>query len=240
MTIKQAEAQVAEKISEALKELKELKVLPAGYRCRARIYGQSRKKRQSASFETSWSPDSDSIEITFEPKPEPSQSASQPVARTAGAAPSNFTATSGTVTDLRSELGSLSEEPTNSTPKPGSASAPLSDLIKALNRAESLPGYRFVALKWFRDAALPSEHFAWLTPETVREVLREAIDKKIILTSKMPNPRSPQFPVTAIRLNRLMPEVKATLGSRDERPCDFQPVPIRGENLSATVLRERR
>jgi hypothetical protein len=216
MTIKEAEAQVEEKISEALKELKELKVLPAGYRCRARIRGQSRKKRQSASFETSWSPDSDSIEITFEPKPEPSQSASQPVASVAAVTPSN------------------------SSSKPSSVSEPLSDLIKALHRAQSQPGFRFVALKWFRDTVLPSEGFSWFSADTVRNVLRDAIERRIILTRKEPNPRSPQFPVTAIWLNQTMPEVQATLGSRDERPSDFQPVPIRGENLSATVLRERR
>jgi len=240
MTIKEAEARVEEKISEALQELKELNVLPAGYRCRARICGQSRKKRQSASFETSWSPDSDSIEVTFEPKPEPSQSASQPVARTGVAAPSNFTPPSGGFTNLLGEFRTLGEKPTDSTPKSGNVSEPLSDLIKALDRAQSQPGYRFVALKWFRDVALPSERFSWLSADTVRDVLREAIEKRIILTSKEPNPRSPQFPVTAIRLNRLMPEVRATLGCRDERPSDFQPVPIRGENLSATVLRERR
>jgi hypothetical protein len=240
MTIKEAEVQVEDKISEALKQLTELNVLPDGYRCRARIYGQSRKKRQSASFETSWSPDTDSIEITFEPKPQLSQVASQPVAGAGVATPSNSGPKSGGVAGLLSEFGSLSEEPPNSTPKSGSATDPLSDLIKALDRAESQPGYTFVALKWFRDAALPAEGFAWLSADAVRNLLREAIEKKIILTSKVPNPRSPQFPVTAIRLNRLMPEVKATLGSRDERPSDFQPVPIRGENLSATVLRERR
>jgi hypothetical protein len=237
MTNKEKELQVEDKISEALKELN---VVPYGYRCRARIYGQSRKKRQSASFETSWSPDSDSIKITFERKPERPQADVQRVPSIAVVAPLSSTPNSGSVTDLLSESGSLGEEPSNSPPKSGGVSDPLSDLIKALDRAESQPGYSFVALKWFRDTALPSARFSWLSADTVRNVLSEAIEKKIILTSKVPNPRSPQFPVTAIRLNRLMPEVKATLGSRDERPSDFQPVPIRGEHLSATVLRERR
>jgi len=216
MTIKEAEAQVEEKISEAFKELKELNVLPAGYRCRAHIRGQSRKKRQSASFETSWSPDSDSIEITFERNPERSQAQLQPMP------------------------GIPAVAPLNSSSKPGSVSEPLSDLIKALDRAQSLPGFRFVALKWFRDTVLPSEGFSWFSADTVRNVLRDAIERRIILTRKEPNPRSPQFPVTAIWLNQTMPEVQATLGCRDKPPSDFQPVPIRGENLSATVLRERR
>ena len=117
----------------------------------------------------------------------------------------------------------------------------LSDLIRALDRAESRPGYEFIALKWFRDTALISEGFSWSVDESVRHnVLRDAIDQRLILTHKVPNPKSPQFPVTAIRLNRLMPEVKAVLGTRDREIPDFRPVPIRGEGLSATVLRDRR
>jgi hypothetical protein len=57
--------------------------------------------------------------------------------------------------------------------------------------------------------------------------------------SKVPNPKSPQFPVTAIRLNRLLPEIQAILGEQ-VADSDFRPVDIRGEQLSATVLRERR
>jgi hypothetical protein len=130
--------------------------------------------------------------------------------------------------------------PANPAPASDSATDPVSDLIKALDRAESQPGYNFVSLKWFRDAALPSAGFAWTSADSIRDVLREAIDQRLILTSKVPNPRSPQFPVTAIRLNRLMPKVQAILGTRGEGLPDFQPVPIRGEDLSATVLRERR
>jgi hypothetical protein len=37
-----------------------------------------------------------------------------------------------------------------------------------------------------------------------------------------------------------MPEVKTILGSGEDSVPDFHPVEIRGENLSATVLRERR
>jgi len=123
----------------------------------------------------------------------------------------------------------------------GTAVDPLSDLIRALDRAESRPGYEFVALKWFRDTVLPAEGFPWASDHSARQtVLRDAIDKRLILTSKMPNPRSPQFPVTAIRLNRLVPEITGILGSPEGAVSDFEPVPIRGESLSATVLRDRR
>ena len=212
-TIGEVEAQFEEKVSEVLKELS---IPTSGLQPEVRIHGESRKKRQSASFETSWSPDRDSIQITFEVKSDRSQATSEPTQRS-GSTPTP-----------------------DPKPKSGSVSDPVSDLIKALDRAESQPGYKFVALKWFRDAALPSEGFAWANTDSIRDVLGDCIDKRLILTSKVPNPKSPQFPVTAIRLNRLMPEVKAIVGTRDEGMPDFQPVPIRGESLSATVLRERR
>lgn len=161
-TIKEVEAQMEEKISEALKELD---VLPNGYSCRVRIRGESRKKKQSASFEKSWSPDKDSIQITFEANLEQLQASSQPIASAPAAAPVN--------------------------PAPKSATDPVSDLIKGLDRAESRPGYNFVSLKWFRDVALPSAGFAWASADSIREVLGEAINQRLILTSKVPNPRSP-------------------------------------------------
>ncbi len=113
-------------------------------------------------------------------------------------------------------------------------------MIRSLDRAEKRPGYPFVSLKWFRDQALPAEGWDWTgSDETRQNVLRIAIEKRLILTSKVPNPKSPQFPVTAIRLNRLMPEVAGVLGEKSE-DWDFHPVEIRGEPLSATILRERR
>jgi len=122
-----------------------------------------------------------------------------------------------------------------------SADGRLTDLIRALDRAEGRPGYEFVSLKWFRDNALLHEGFAWAADEAARhDALREAIDRRWILTSKVANPRPPHFPVTAIRLNRQMPEVNATLGGRPGGLPAFRPVPIRGESLSATVLRDRR
>jgi len=119
-------------------------------------------------------------------------------------------------------------------------SDPISDLVRTLDRTESRPGYQFVALKWFRDVALPAEPFEWVRSDSMRQnVLREAIERRLILTSKVPNPKSQQFPVTAIRLNRILPETQSILGDRVP-DTEFNPVDIRGESLSATVLRERR
>jgi hypothetical protein len=214
-TIKDVEAQAEEKLSGALKDLN---LLPEGYRLSVRLHGKSRDKRRTASFEKSWFVDTDAVHIRFQRTPEQQRVVPQALAQDLIKAAPNYEKSSGP-----------------------SAVDPLSDLIRALDRVESRPGYDFVALKWFRDTALPSEGFSWASVDSARQtILRDAIDKRLILTSKVPNPRSPQFPVTAIRLNRLMPEVMAILGSLGHELPDFQPVPISGESLSGTVLRDRR
>ncbi len=121
------------------------------------------------------------------------------------------------------------------------ASNPVADVIRSLDRAESTPGYDFVALKWFRDTFLLTEKFEWAPSDTARQAaIRQAIEKRFILTSKVQNPKSPQFPVTVIRLNRLLPEVRTILGFEAAPDSGFDPLEIRGEPLSATLLRERR
>jgi hypothetical protein len=214
-TVKDVELRVQTKVTEVLKEVG---LLPDGYRCRVRLHGKARDKRQTASFATSWSPDTDSINIRFKPIEEQLEE--------------NGVANTGATAVL---------VPGNAIASAASPSDRLSDLVRALDRLESRPGYEFVALKWFRDTALPGQGFSWANTDSERQdILREAIDKRMILTSKVPNPRSPQFPVTAIRLNRLLPDVKAVLGNQSDGLPDFQPIAIRGENLSATILRDRR
>ncbi len=213
-TIEQVELQFEQRVYEALKELD---LLPEGFKHHVRFHGKIKDKKKSAAFEKSWFPETDSIRIQFESDEEESMAPQKPTAKpmiTRAAPPPQIHA---------------------------STADPLADLIRELDRAESRRGYDFVSLKWFRDAALPSAGFSWATSDATRQnFLRSAIDKRLILTSKVPNPKSPQFPVTAIRLNRLMPEVRAILGNREDTMPDFRPVDIRGENLSATILRERR
>lgn len=187
-----------------------LGILPEGYQCEVHLHRGNRKKRSDAEFEVNWDPDADSIRISFSPTEEEIETASRP---------------------------GLSSSTKNREP----GDDPLTDLVRALDRAEGRPGYEFVSLKWFRDNALPHEGFAWAADESARhDALREAIDRRWILTSKVANPRPPNFPVTAIRLNRQMPEVIAVLGGRPGTLPGFRPLPIRGEPLSATVLRDRR
>jgi hypothetical protein len=139
----------------------------------------------------------------------------------------------------------LPDEPARSTAEPADSTPHLhpaeTDLLRALNRAESRPGWSFVPLKKFRDELLPQEHLASMRTEVeLQSTLRSVIEKRFVLLGKVPNPKSPQFPVTAIRLNRLMPEVRAALGQKGNADLDFHPVEIQGEPLSATILRERR
>jgi hypothetical protein len=117
----------------------------------------------------------------------------------------------------------------------------LADLLRLLDRAENRPGYEFVSLKWFRDTALAQEGNPWTADPLAREeALRESIDRRWVLTSKVANPRPPHFPVTAIRLNRQAPEVIGILGTPGGGTRSFRPIQIRGESLSATILRDRR
>jgi hypothetical protein len=196
-------------------------LIPQGFRPRVTLYGPQRKKRKDAEA-VNWSPESDEIRICFERARAASSSGNRGMAE--ASPPETPTAEAGS--------GSVENSP---------ARDPLSDLIQTLDRTEARPGFNFVALKWFRDLALPEEGFAWAQSDSARrDVLRGAIEKRLILTSKVPNPRSPQFPVTSIRLNRLLPEVQAILGTSGRGGEDFEPVAIRGESLSTTILRERR
>lgn len=209
-TYKDIEKQVAEEIYAPLRKLG---LLPEGYRCTVKLQGKKNRKRRTASFsKKNWSPDTNSIYISFKPISE------EPEAETQGV---------------------KENTPAQRFPRLPDTS-PISDLVRALDQAESRPGYKFVALKWFRDVAVPSAGFSWTSEESIRQILADAIDRRLILISKVPNPKSPQFPVTAIRLNRLMPEVAAILGIQETSVRDFQPVAIRGESLSATVLSDRR
>jgi hypothetical protein len=215
VTIKDLEALIEQSLPKSLGGLPKQFQFP-GYRPQVRLVDRKtdRKKRQNASA-GNWSPESGEIRIRFE--------------LDAGISPASpVPATSpGVVEAQPMNFEKLSEE--------------LRDLIKSLDQAESRPGYDFVALKWFRDAVLPAARPAWTDdPEARNRVLRDAIEKRFVLTSKVPNPKSPTFPVTAVRLNRSLPEIRAIFGASQELEAEFHPAEIRGELLSTTVLRERR
>jgi hypothetical protein len=191
--------------------MRKLGILPEGYQCEVHLHRGNRNKRRNARFEGNWDPGSDSIRVVFAQIKEELESATSNVA--------------------------ISPRMANLEP----AEDRLSELIRALDRAERRPDHQFVSLKWFRDTALVNEGFSWAADGLARhDVLHEAIDRRWFLTSKGANPRLPQFPVAAIRLNRQMPEVNAVLGGRAGTLPDFRPVSIRGGPLSATLLHGRR
>lgn len=89
---------------------------------------------------------------------------------------------------------------------------PFDEFVLALNDAENQPQLTFVSLKWFRDTFLVKSGYRWAQDiEMPRRLLQEATERNIILTSRVPNPKQPEFPVTSIRLNREHPDVKRIL-----------------------------
>lgn len=125
----------------------------------------------------------------------------------------------------------LAQAPVAPKTPPGGISKDMEDLIAALQEAETAPGRSFVALKWFRDEILPAR-MPQSSPGQRQALITQAIQEGWILTGKVPNPKAPLYPTTSIRLNRQ----KLAGGGPAAR---FHPVPIAGEPLSATILKDR-
>jgi hypothetical protein len=234
--IQEVEPQFAQKLSNPLKNiLQEFSYsLPEHYQPRVFLLdANGRKKRSSASAEN-WSPEFGRIEIRFE-----RGSSEDPGFVRTTAVPSLIAAN-----DRSRDSGGKSEEAGSREVRsfmPPTESDLLNALMRALANAESRPGWNFVPLKKFRDEILPAEHVASMRTEEERQnALRLAIEKRFVVIGRVPNPKAPAFPVTTIRLNRFMPEVKLVLGLADDSESGFRPVSIQGEPLSATILRERR
>jgi len=226
--IGQVEPRFAHELEAPLKNtLKKLGYsIPDSFRLRVSLlHANGRKKRSNAGADT-WAPESERMEFWLEPSGTQDSESYVEDPQSAGVlSPSNTTGTdaSPTATSAGGQLHSSEVE-----------------LIRALDRAESTPGWSFVSLKKFRDEILPVENIPYLDSDVLRQnALRYAIDKRLFLLSKVQNPKSPQFPVTSVRLNRLMPEVQEVLGL-PKKDLDFHPIHIKGEPLSTTILRERR
>jgi len=225
--ISELEIEVTRELAAPLKEILQRfdYRLPDHFQIHVSLLDANGRKKRSTAAASKWAPESGRIQIRFEAaveeKKQVSASASPAVSSPVPAQARQF---------------APNPHPPSGTLHPAEA-----DLLKALDRAESRPGWNFVPLKKFRDELLPMEHFESMrTDVEQRDVLRSVIDKKFVLVGKVPNPKSPEFPVTTIRLNRLMPEVKAVLGHNSSSDLDFHPVKIFGEPLSSTVLRDRR
>lgn len=100
---------------------------------------------------------------------------------------------------------------------------PFDEFIRALDEAEHQPQLNFVSLKWFRDTYLMRSGYGWAQdPEIPRRILQEATERSLVLTSKVPNPKQPTFPVTSIHLNRQHPDVQRILGSGSGRAASSE------------------
>ncbi|WP_348263788.1 hypothetical protein P8935_04320 [Telmatobacter sp. DSM 110680] len=188
---------------------------PPGYQAIVELCGENgRSKRRNASAE-SWSPEEDEVRIYFERLDE---NAAGPVRQSRAS---------------RASLEQSIEDEVEDEPAlPADVDARVKELCAALAEAER-GGHAFIALKWFRDSFLPRKAFRWNQhPESRQAVLAEAIQRGVVLTSKIANPKTPAYPTTTIRLNR------AEAGVPEEAQR-FHPVVVQGESISEAIQEER-
>ncbi len=188
---------------------------PPGYQAIVELCSESgRSKRRNASADT-WSPEEDEIRIYFERTEEAEASPRAPRA-------ARFTAPHAYEDEDEGQEALL----------PADMDARVKDLCAALAEAER-GGHAFIALKWFRDSFLPRKAFRWnQQPEPRQTVLAEAIQRGLVLTSKIANPKTPAYPTTTIRLNR----AEAGIPEEAQR---FHPVTVEGGSLTAEMDEER-
>jgi len=187
---------------------------PAGYQAIVELCSENgRSKRRNASAD-SWSPEEDEVRIYFERTDE-----AEAAPRAARAPRALALHLSGEEDDLEPAL-------------PGDMDARVKELCAALAEAER-GGHAFIALKWFRDSFLPRKSYTWNQhPETRQLVLAEAIQRGVVMTSKIANPKTPAYPTTTIRLNR----AEAGIPEEAQR---FHPVAVHGDSIAEAIEEER-
>jgi len=228
LTIPEAE----EIVEEALSELafstdpglsRALRFLsPPGYQAIVELCGENgRSKRRNASANT-WVPEEDEVRIYFERIDEDEEGEDDrpaPQLRVRAARPA------------------AAYDDSHGTEAEGALPPDIDDRIKELcaTLAEAeRGGHAFIALKWFRDSFLPRKAFSWnQNPESRQMILAEAILRGVVLTSKIPNPKTPAYPTTTIRLNR------AEAGVPEEAQR-FRPVAIHGDSLASSLMDDSR
>jgi hypothetical protein len=188
---------------------------PPGYQAIVELCSENgRSKRRNASADT-WSPEDDEVRIYFERIDD-----GDPAPRTAR------------VQREPSSHEHDEDEDDQEAVLPADMDARVKELCAALAEAER-GGHAFIALKWFRDSFLPRKAFRWNQhPETRQMVLAEAIQRGVVMTSKIANPKTPAYPTTTIRLNR----AEAGIAEEAQR---FHPVAVQGELVGETIGQER-
>ena len=190
---------------------------PPGYQAIAELCSENGRSKRRDAMADAWSPEYDELRIYFErvegddPAPRldrAPRSSSHPAPR------------------------AYNEEDEADPAQAADMDFRVRELCTALAEAER-GGHAFIALKWFRDSFLPRKAFRWNhNPESRQAVLAEAIQRGVVLTSKIANPKTPAYPTTTIRLNR----TEAHIPEEIQR---FQPIEVQGEPVSVTVDGER-
>ncbi len=191
---------------------------PAGYQAIVELCSENgRSKRRNASADT-WSPEEDEIRIYFERIDESEAHVKPARVQRNGSAPA--------------PLAAEPEEEVLEPILPADMDARVKELCAALAEAER-GGHAFIALKWFRDSFLPRKSFRWNQhPESRQSVLAEAIQRGLVMTSKIANPKTPAYPTTTIRLNR----AEAGIPEEAQR---FHPVAVQGDSAAEAIEDER-
>ena len=116
------------------------------------------------------------------------------------------------------------------------AEEPMGQLIIELDKAELR--YRHVPLAEFRDQILPKSGLTWADdPAKVKFLLKDAIDRDLILIRRMLLTHIIMEPTTTVRLNRSGTRRQPTTTPSGSR---LKPIDIPGVSLSETVIQERR
>ena len=189
---------------------------PPGYQAIVELCSENgRSKRRNASAD-SWSPEDDEVRIYFE-RVGDGESVPRP---------------SRVPRALHEAAEDAEDDDGQEAIIPADLDAQVKELCAALAEAER-GGHAFIALKWFRDSFLPRNAFRWNQhPASRQAVLAEAIQRGVVLTSKIANPKTPAYPTTTIRLNR------AEAGVPDEAQR-FHPVAIHGDSIAEAIEEER-
>ena len=189
---------------------------PPGYQAIVELCSENgRSKRRNATAET-WSPEEDEVRIYFE-RIGDGESAPRATRSPRAAAEHAF--------DGEDDDGQEAVIPAD-------LDARVKELCAALAEAE-WGGHAFIALKWFRDSFLPRKAFRWNQhPGSRQAVLAEAIQRGVVLTSKIANPKTPAYPTTTIRLNR----AEAGIPEEAQR---FHPVAVHGDSIAEAIEEER-
>jgi hypothetical protein len=187
---------------------------PPGYQAIVELCSENgRSKRRNASAEA-WSPEEDEVRIYFERTDE-------------AGVPREFRSPR-----IAAERSFAGEEDAQPDMIPADLEVRVKELCAALAEAER-GGHAFIALKWFRDSFLPRKSFRWNQhPESRQAVLAEAIQRGVVLTSKIANPKTPAYPTTTIRLNR----AEACIPEEAQR---FHPVAVSGSSVVEVLEEER-